>query len=196
MAEAIRQDALRAAAAVTLTFVAPVMLLAPVDRLYYLGYVGLANYHNSTIHLLQPVALLSFIYAIDAIEGRWNGWKSVALAALWMTLSAWIKPNYAISILPALALAGGIRWLQRRRLDWKMLVWGLVAPGIVMVAIQYLMTYQFGNAGESVILAPLVVMSHFSGWLLAKFVLSCLFPLAVVGIAWRSLLSDSSLLLG
>jgi len=77
-----------------------------------------------------------------------------------------------------------------------MLVWGLVAPGIVMVAIQYLMTYQFGNAGESVILAPLVVMSHFSGWLLAKFVLSCLFPLAVVGIAWRSLLSDSSLLLG
>jgi len=30
-------DALRAAAAVTLTFVAPVMLLAPVDRLYYLG---------------------------------------------------------------------------------------------------------------------------------------------------------------
>ncbi len=55
---------LRAGLAVALTLVAPVMLLVPWDRLYYLGYIGLANYHNPTIHLLKPVALVCFILAL------------------------------------------------------------------------------------------------------------------------------------
>ena len=45
----------------TLTLVAPVMLLAPLDGAYYYGYIGLANYHNPTVHLLRPLALFSFI---------------------------------------------------------------------------------------------------------------------------------------
>jgi hypothetical protein len=51
---------LRALWAVSLTLVAPLMVFVFLDRLFYLGYIGLATYHNPTIRLLQPVALLSF----------------------------------------------------------------------------------------------------------------------------------------
>ncbi len=188
-------DAIRAGMAVSLTFVAPVMLLVFVDDRYYLGYIGLANYHNPTIHLLQPVALLSFFYAIKAMDSNQSSWKSIALAAFWMTLSTWIKPNYAISILPALALVAGIRWLHHRLSDIKMLVWGFAFPGIFMLGIQFLITYHPGTVGEGISLAPLVVLGAYSGSLLVKFVFSCLFPLVILVFAWRSFPTNSGLLL-
>lgn len=189
-------DWLRAGAAVTLTFVAPVMLLAFQDGFFYYGYIGLANYHNPTIHLLKPVALLSLIYAIRAAGGEHSNWRDISLAALWITLSTWIKPNYVLSILPAMGLVAIIRRLQGRRLDWKMLIFGFALPGIVMLFIQWLIAYPFGDPGEGIILAPFLVEGSYSSNLALKFILSSLFPLLVLFIARRSLLEDSSLLVG
>ena len=172
-------DWLRAGAAVSLTLVAPVMLLAFNDQLLYYGYIGLANYHNPTIHLLKPVALLSLIYGIQALDGKMSGWGSIALAAFWLSVSTWVKPNYALAILPGLALAAGIRLIQRRRVDWRMLGLGFVLPGVAMLFAQWLIAYYYGDPGEAIILAPFVVESSYSGWLLPKFLLSCLFPLVV-----------------
>jgi hypothetical protein len=189
-------DWLRAGAAVTLTFVAPIVLLAFQDGLFYYGYIGLANYHNPTIHLLKPFALLSVMYAIRAASGERSRWRDIGLAALWLTLSTWIKPNYAISILPAMGLVAIIRWLQRRRPDWRMLVFGFALPGVVMLFIQWLIAYHFGDPGEAIILAPFVVEGCYSGNLALKFFLSSLFPLLLLFIARRKLLDDSSLLVG
>ncbi len=86
-------DWLRMGVAITITFVAPAMFLAIKDGLYYYGYIGLANYHNPTIHLLKPFALLSFMYASKAVSGEASQWKHIALASFWMILCAWIKPN-------------------------------------------------------------------------------------------------------
>jgi hypothetical protein len=189
-------DWLRAGAAVSLTFVAPIMLLAFQDGLFYYGYIGMANYHNPTIHLLKPVALLSLIFAIRAAGGERSGWRDVGLAALWITLSTWIKPNYALAILPALALVGFVRWLQRRQVDLRMLVFGFALPAVVMLFIQWLIAYYYGDPGEAIILAPFVVEGSYSGNLALKFLLSSLFPLLVLFIARRKLLDDSSLLVG
>jgi hypothetical protein len=97
-------DWVRMVVAITITFVAPVMFLAIWDGEYYYGYIGLANYHNPTIHLLKPFALLSFMCASKAVAGKRSSWGYIALAAFWMVLCAWIKPNYTLAILPALVV--------------------------------------------------------------------------------------------
>ncbi len=189
-------DWLRAGAAVTLTFVAPIMLLAFQDQLFYYGYIGMANYHNPTIHLLKPVALLSIIFAIRSFSGERSGWGSIGLAALLITFSTWVKPNYAMSIIPALGLVAIIRLLQRRKPDWRMLVFGFALPGVVMLFIQWLIAYFYGDPGEAIIIAPFVVEGSYSHNLLLKFFLSSLFPLVILFMARKKLLEDSGLLVG
>ena len=44
----------RVFSSVSVTLLAPFMILALEDGLFYFGYIGLANYHNPTIHLLKP----------------------------------------------------------------------------------------------------------------------------------------------
>jgi hypothetical protein len=189
-------DWLRGLIAFSLTFAAPVMLLAGVDGKFYYGYIGLANYHNPTLHLLKPVALLSLRYAVAALEGRSHSWRSVALAAFWMVLSAGIKPNYALSIIPALALAAALRALRRCPLDWKTLAWGFAVPGAGILALQWLYTYLLGDLEESIVLAPLVVEGAYSEWLLPKALLSILFPLAAAAVAGRQVFKDAGLSVG
>ena len=189
-------DWVRAGVAISLTFVAPFMLLAFQDGSYYYGYIGLANYHNPTIHLLKPFALLSFMYASRATAGVRSNWGSIALAAFWMILCAWIKPNYTFAILPALILVIGIRMLQRARIDWKMMLFGFYLPGLISLFIQWLIAYFYGDPGEGIIFAPFQVEGAYSHNLALKFILSALFPLIVLVIARRSLLKDSDLLVG
>jgi hypothetical protein len=189
-------DWLRASVAVSLTFVAPVMLLAFWDGSYYYGYIGLANYHNPTIHLLKPFALLSFMYASRAAAGERSKWGSIALAAFWMILSSWIKPNYTFAILPALGLVIGIRLWQRIRVDWKMMLFGFFLPGLLSLFFQWLIAYYYGDPGEGIIFAPFQVEGAYSHNLALKFFLSALFPLLILIIARRSLLKDSNLLVG
>jgi len=189
-------NVLRGCAALSLTFVAPIMLLAPLDGLYYFGYIGMANYHNPTVHLLKPLALLSAPHAFRAIEGQKSSAWQIALSALWIVISTWIKPNYAISILPALALCAGIRWVMKRKVDINMLLFGFMLPATVMLTAQWMIAYRFGDPGESIILAPLVMESSFSDYLLPKFLLSSAFPLTILWLARRSLLDDARLLVG
>jgi len=189
-------DWLRAAVAITLTFVSPLMLLAFEDGLFYNGYISLANYHNPTIHLLKPFALLSFFYALRALTGERSAWKGVLLAAFLTGFSALIKPSYIVSILPALALAVSIRCLQRRRVDWKLLTFGFYLPGILILVAQWLAAYVYGDPGEGMIFAPFLVVGAYSQNLLLKFLLSILFPLLALLIARRNLWTDSGLLVG
>jgi hypothetical protein len=189
-------DWFRAGVAVTLTFVAPAMILALQDGSYYYGYIGLANYHNPTIHLLKPFALLSFMYASRAISGQRSKWGGIAIAAVLMILAAWIKPNYTLAILPALVLAIGIRLWQRKSLDWKMMLFGFYLPGSVSLAMQWFITYFYGDPSEGIIFAPFQVEGAYSHHLAIKFFLSALFPLTILIVARRSLLKDSNLLVG
>ncbi len=189
-------DWLRMGVAITITFVAPAMFLAILDGSYYYGYIGLANYHNPTIHLLKPFALLSFIYAIKAVSGERSSWGHIALAAFWMVLCAWIKPNYTLAILPALVLVIGIRLIQRMKVDWKMMVFGFYLPGLISLVLQWLIAYYYGDPGEGIIFAPFAVEGAYSHYLWIKFFLSALFPLVALVIARRYLLKDSDLLVG
>jgi hypothetical protein len=185
-------DTRRAAWAVTITIVAPVMALAPVDGLYYYGYIGLANYHNPTIHLLRPFALVSYLFALRALEiPRSPFWMVLASAGL-IVLSALVKPNYALCILPALALLVGIRLLRKLPVDWWLVLGGFVIPACLALAVQGWITYAEGG---SIVLLPFSVEAEYSKYLLPKFLLSIIFPLGVLVAFFPQIRKDQEMLL-
>lgn len=189
-------DWIRAFVSITLTFVGPIVLLAFFDQNLYFGYIGMANYHNPTIHMLKPLALISIIFSFRAIEGKQSSWWVIFLASFFMLFATWIKPNYALVILPGLAIVGSIRLIQKQRLDWRMLFWGFFFPALISLFIQWLIAYVYGDPEESIVFAPFQVEAAFSDWLLLKFFLSSAFPLFVMFVARKELLRDSSLFLG
>ncbi len=195
-AERKNWDWLRAAISFSFTFLGPVMLPALLDHRFYFGYIGLSNYHNPTIHLLKPFALLSLMLAIRSLEDRKANWGTVFLSALLLSVSTWIKPNYALAVLPGLTLALLIRKLQKHSPDWRLFWFGFVLPGVINLGLQYYISYARGITGSGIILAPFQMEKSFSDWLLLKFLLSCLFPLIVLWLARARLLSDSALLAG
>ena len=56
--------------ALALVIAAPVSLMWLWDRQFYFGYLGISTYHNPTILLLKPVAILQFFIAVKVFSGR------------------------------------------------------------------------------------------------------------------------------
>jgi hypothetical protein len=183
----------RAFWSLTLTIVAPVMLLAITDEKYYFGYIGLANYHNPTIHLLRPFALLSFICAARTIRNERSTKLLVLASALLIILSAVIKPSYALTILPGLGLVTLLRLYRKKPLDWTMLILGFVLPAGLVLLAQWIFTYILSGGGGAIGFHPFEVESAFSDYLFLKFLLSTLFPLSVLFIRYRDFLREPDL---
>ncbi len=187
-------EPLRVFLALSLTLVAPLMLLAPLDGKFYFGYIGLASYHNPTVHLLRPFALASFFFALRAFaRPRSPAWM-VVLSALCMLAGMLVKPNYAIALLPALGVLTLWFVWRRRTLDWWMLLAGQVLPALAVLAFQALLIYWVPEANHAgVMISPFGVESLWSGYLPLKFLLSILFPLAAALLTWPRLHEDSGL---
>jgi len=173
-----------------------VVIPALLDHKLYYGYIGMSNYHNPTVHLLKPFALLSFLFAIRSLEGKKSGWVAVLFSALLVSVSSWIKPSYVLAVLPGLGLASLIRLAQKRDLDWRMIWLGFALPGVLSLGAQWFIAYYFSFPDANIIWAPFKMESGYSNWLLLKFLLSALFPLLCLWMARRSLLKDSALLAG
>ena len=186
----------RAVLAVSLLLVAPIMLFVFWDKLWYLGYIGLENFHNPTIMLLRPVAFASFICALRIFSSKHNSWKFVLLAAVLMIFSELVKPNYALCILPAVGLLT-VQYLGwRKPIDWRLLIFGFFLPGGVVLLGQWLMTYSMpGDTGDKIVIYFLGVMKGYSSYLLPKLLLSLLFPLTVFVLNFRKAIRDNNLLL-
>jgi hypothetical protein len=174
-----------------------IYLLAPLDGHLYFGYLGINVYHNPTITLLRPLALVSFTYALAALSAPDHGpHRSWIACALVSTAAALTKPNLTICLLPALGLLLLWRLRRRERPQWQLLLLGFFLPALIILPLQFLLTYS-GNqlegvyAGKSeVVLAPLAFMGARSSWLGVKFFLSALFPFTVLITHGRSALKD------
>jgi len=186
----------RVGISVSLTFLAPVMLLALVDGLYYYGYIGLANYHNPTIHLLKPFALLCLILALKGLEKARNRWWVVAASAVLVVLSSLIKPNFILVFVPALGLLSLYRLLRKQTLDLRLMIFGFAMPSIAVLIWQWAITYQGGDYGNSIALAPLALESAYSNFLFPKFLLSSLFVLQGLWVFRKVLIKEPILFLG
>ncbi len=187
---------LRAIWTVSLTLVAPVMVFAFWDKLFYLGYIGISTYHNPTIRLLQPVALLTYFCAMRIFASKSNSWKVVLSSIFLVVFSAAIKPNLLLCILPAIGLMVVIYLFRTKPVDWRLLLVGFFMPGILILLVQLWINYILpGNENGSIVFSPLGVMKGYSGFLLPKFFLSILFPLAVLIFNFRRIVRDNTLML-
>ena len=189
-------EVLRVFLAISLTLVAPVMLLAFIDHKFYFGYIGMASYHSPTVHLLRPFALLSFYFSVRAFRVPKSPPWMVLLASGAMFFGMLAKPNYGIALIPALGvLALWFIW-KKRPLDWWMLIVGQVVPFVLCLGVQAFLIYAIKDADTAgVMIAPFLVESHWSSYLPLKFLLSILFPLAVLIVNWHSIRKSDEMIL-
>lgn len=157
---------------------APISILWFLDQKFYLGYIGIVSYHNPTIILLRPLALLQFIYALRCFDPRPISRFTILGMAIISILAAFAKPSFAICLIPAMVILTLYRILQKKRVDVIAFLIGFILPTMFMLAVQFLITYQ-ENISDGILFAPFIVMSSYSDFLLPKFLLSILFPLLV-----------------
>jgi len=183
----------RMLAATSLTVV--LMLVAPVNLLtwnmqnLYLGYIGINSYHNPTVILLKPLALWLFLFAVRVFQNNRAGLPLVLLCAGVAAFATITKPNYAICILPALAVYTLYSLHRRQPIDWRLLFVGIVIPITEVIIWQYFFYRYQGIGGFSI--APFQVMNLYAqGQILPKLVLSILFPVCVLALYFKQVVQS------
>lgn len=174
---------------------APVSLLWPLDKLLYLGYVGNATYHSPTMLFLKPFAVLQFVYAYHCFSDTKpiKVWHMMA-AAIVSLLSTFVKPSLAICILPALFILAAYRLLQKKYVNSAALIFGIGLPTILVLIWQFFVTY-LAQESDGIQFVPFGVMGAFSNYLGLKFLLSILFPLAVLLFYFKQAMQDTRMIL-
>jgi hypothetical protein len=172
----------------------PISLLALRDHQYYLSYVAMNSYHNPTILLLKPIALLQFAYTFRGFIQPVVSGKAIALLAFLSLLSTYAKPSFTVCLLPAIGLMVVLRWFTKGPIPWKLIIWGVGMPSAAVLAAQYVVSY-VGSQDGGIIFAPLAVMRGYSSHLFPKFVLSIFFSVLVTVYYWRDALRSPSMIL-
>ena len=181
---------------VTLVIVTPIIAPSLLDGAYYYGYLGLANYHNPTVHVLRPLALVMFFYALSALSTPRHSWWHIAFCFLVFAAGTFLKPSYTVSLGPVLVLFVLYRqFVQRSPVDWKLLVIGMGLPSVLFLAPQYVITYINGEPDGGIAFMPMVAARMMSGYLPLKFLMSIFFPLAVLALNFRAMLRDRMMML-
>ncbi|HMB21889.1 MAG TPA: hypothetical protein VKP08_03605 [Anaerolineales bacterium] len=169
---------------------APVSLLWHLDHRMYWGYIGMASYHNPTMILLKPFAIVQFVFACQCFRetASIKNWH-IVLVALLSLFGTFVKPSLAICLLPALTIFSIYRIAKHEHLNYKGLIFGLGLPMVAVLAWQFALTYRAEDAG-AVAFLPFVVMGEFSQYLEWKFLLSILFPLALLVLYFKAIIQD------
>jgi hypothetical protein len=175
----------------------PVMLtiiLTTIEPILITGtniaYLFPTVYHSPTQIILRFWVLPVTLLALRALNPR--PYRSVsrqamivALAVALVILMTLTKPNYTLSLLPALGLIGLYRIIRRQPLDWPLLL-GLGVTGTVLLGLQFFSTYNapdesrimFGVFRFMTLWAP-------PAFVVVQFFASIAFPL-YVAIAFRA----------
>lgn len=145
----------------------------------YWGYVQPNNYHNPTVVVLKPLALLSFVAVLKVYPTlpTHPPVQSILWTGLVIALATLAKPNFTICIVPALALFTAWRVMRGAPVRWRLLLFGIALPIAVILLWQYGLLAERGG----IEFAPFRVMLLFTppGWLFPKFLLSIAFPIVV-----------------
>lgn len=146
----------------------------------YFGYILAHVYHNPTMTLLKPLALLQFIYVTKVFDPKHKADNGVIITLFTISaLAALAKPSLLIAFLPALGVFCAYRLIRRQHIDWRLLILGMLVPSGVVLIYQYL--FFTANMG-GIEFAPFKSMSVYSDDLLLKFALSIIFPVVVYGL--------------
>jgi hypothetical protein len=179
-----------------LMFVGPINLLTSSPPNLYFGYIPSHTYHNPTVALLKPFALILFLYACRVYTNFRKNYITILLCALVSTFGTLAKPSYAIVIIPALGLLTLIYWWRGKPINWMLLIAGIGLP--IAIVLFWQQNYYRDTSMGNFIFAPLLVMTYYSpnSNLLLKLLMSIAFPLAVLIFYYREALKDISMQIG
>jgi hypothetical protein len=173
-----------------LQVVGPITLATIWVNNFYWGYIYPAStFHNPTIVILKPFALLSFALTFRALEQSATTrphWELVlGLSAAGM-VSAVAKPNWLLCFLPGVVLTLLFDSRLRGRGQSWCVAGAAILSGLCVLAWQYAFLYGHSEA-DRIVFTPQKWLSTY-GWLApAKLLLSITFPVAVLLLFWSDL---------
>jgi len=174
----------------------PITLATVWAKTLYVGYIYPAStYHNPTILLLKPLALLSFALTLQALERSVvarAGWNLVMAASAAGVISALAKPSWLLCFLPGLVLTLLVDpRLRSRRLAWEVVA-AVLLTGLGVLAWQY--AFLYGHSGTDRISFTPQKYARYGPLAPVKLALSIAYPVSVLIVFWKAV--RQSLLLG
>ncbi len=153
----------------------------------YIGYFAPNPYHNPTFTLLRPFALIWFFIIVDKIFKK-TDFKYLLYTALIVYLATYAKPNFTLTILPAMLAVYLLFYTQKtKEINWSLVLIGMGVVSAAALLAQYLLTY-IDNGNEGIIFAPFATVLYYArNYFIGsqKIVMSVAFPLVVSLIYWR-----------
>jgi hypothetical protein len=147
----------------------------------YLGQISPNVWHNPTTIFAMPFAVALFRVATRAIEG-FTLRVAVELAVV-AILSVLAKPNYALALLPGVAVV-----LALSKHSWIDKVLRLIAAFILPLALLWgqaaVLVGPKGDIGEEMLISPFEVWGHFSSNIPLSALVGIAFPVSIV-LAYR-----------
>jgi hypothetical protein len=189
-----REDWKRMIVSFGIIIAGPLFLLVGIDQKFYFGYTGFALYHNPTLILLRPLALLMWLLILKYSFSKINTGMGIFLGIIVVILSTLAKPSYIICILPAIGLVVLWRKIGGQSINWWFILFGLFVPAIIVLLWQYKLAFM-GSRDASVILAPFKVISWMSHKIVIKYLLSIIFPLSVSLIYLKRVIHDRAMVI-
>ena len=172
-----------------------VLFIQPILRfnqshVYQIGYLWAEPYWSPTYSLMKPLALASAVSALAFLTSATTSRFAVMTAAIATAAGALAKPSFVICLMPAVVILGALRSKDHEAVDWKAITFGLLAPGAVILLLEYYLSYSgFGPQGvyrNAVMFAPLrFFREHNVSYLPVKLALSVAFPAAVYLLYWK-----------
>lgn len=190
-----------------LMLVAPINIPGWASGDLYFGYIGIHAYHNPTMVVLKPLALLLFLCVLRIFDrdftlaaspsetvnpaseegmaqrvhknppSKRNSLLFILVTGVVGVLATLAKPSYTICLVPALVIFVALKVRRKQFVNWRLLMLGAFLPLLGVLAYQYWFHAPSGVGGLA--LAPFQVMLYYSPQNLPlKFFLSILFPLA------------------
>ena len=139
--------------ALGLTIMAPITVWT--DNSNMIGYLNSIVYHNPTTILLRlfliPVSLLALTaFQCKVSRSRRNLAGMLLISTMLVIASTLAKPSYTIALIPGISLLAAWRVIKSRFIDWTLLMLGLVLPGVLILGLQYLSTFQYSPEGAGI----------------------------------------------
>ncbi|HHH37677.1 MAG TPA: hypothetical protein ENK77_03580 [Epsilonproteobacteria bacterium] len=122
------------------------MFIVSLNSRIYMGPGSPSIWHNVTLLMVKPLALLSVYYTIRFFTS--NQLYYSVLAAIVTIVSIFAKPNFIIIFLPALV----VFILLKRSFEKRKLLFALVVILFSVASLAYQFTHEFGKGKDSSII--------------------------------------------
>ncbi|MDO9214612.1 MAG: hypothetical protein Q8Q54_07870 [Methylococcales bacterium] len=171
----------------------PIFLLAPVDGLFYLGYITPATIYiiPTQVLLKLPSLGLFLLSPIYFTKNKYN--EKIVIIFFLVILSGLSKPNWLLIMIPALGIISIIKFIKKNYLNWLALSITLTSSSAVL-GWQYYFKFFDKTApvykSEIIITSPFEVWGNHSDFILMKIILSVLFPLYIAIFFWNKVKDD------